>query len=255
MTAIKNVENKHILITGGASGIGAATAILVASRGAKVVVSDRNTQQGEAVVKQICDAGGTATFIAADVSDVDSVAALFSHAKAIYGPVNVAINNAGIDHTPTPMHLVDDAVFHKNVAVNLAGVWYCMKQEIIQMLENGGGHVINIASVAGLHSAPTIAAYSATKHAVMGLTKSAAVEYAKANIRVNAVCPSFIRTPMVENVLSHVDERVRNAMIKANPMKRLGEVHEIAAALAWLCSDESSFMTGQSVVLDGGMLA
>ena len=255
MKSVGNLENKHILITGGASGIGAATALLVASRGAKVVVSDQNRQQGEAIVEQICAKGGVATFIAADVSDSDSVVALFTQAKAAYGPVNVTINNAGIDHKPTPMHLVDDAVFHRNVAVNLAGVWYCMKQAIIQMLDNGGGHVINIASVAGLHSAPTIAAYSATKHGVMGLTKSAAVEYARANIRVNAVCPSFVRTPMVENVLANVDERVRNAMIKANPMKRLGEVEEIAGALAWLCSDESSFMTGQSVVLDGGMLA
>lgn len=251
----KDLSDKHILITGGASGIGAATAVLVASRGAKVIVSDRNTEQGAAVVSQITELGGSAHFIAADVSDVDSVASLFVQAKAHFGAVNVAINNAGIDHTPAPMHLVDDAVFHQNVAVNLAGVWYCMKQEIIQMLENGGGHVINIASVAGLHSAPSIAAYSATKHGVMGLTKSAAVEYAKANIRVNAVCPSFVRTPMVENVLANVDERVRNAMVKANPMKRLGEVNEIAGALAWLCSDESSFMTGQSVVLDGGMLA
>jgi NAD(P)-dependent dehydrogenase (short-subunit alcohol dehydrogenase family) len=255
MKSDNRLDSKHILITGGASGIGAAAAILVASRGAKVVVSDRNQQQGEGVVAQICAEGGIATFINADVSDSNSVIALFAQAKNLYGPVNVAINNAGIDHKPTPMHLVDDAVFHQNVAVNLAGVWYCMKQEIIQMLGNGGGHVINIASVAGLHSAPTIAAYSATKHGVMGLTKSAAVEYAKSNIRVNAVCPSFIRTPMVENVLANVDERVRNAMIKANPMKRLGEVHEIAGALAWLCSDESSFMTGQSIVLDGGMLA
>lgn len=249
------LENKHILITGGASGIGAATARLVASRGAKVLVSDLNQQQGEELVAQIGKEGGVATYMPVDVSDPESVTVLFSQAKTVYGPVNVAINNAGIDHKPTPMHLADDAVFQQNVAVNLAGVWYCMKQEILQMLENGGGHVINIASVAGLHSAPTIAAYSATKHGVIGLTKSAAVEYAKANIRVNAVCPSFIRTPMVENVLANVDERVRNAMIKANPMKRLGEVHEVAGALAWLCSDESSFMTGQSLVLDGGMLA
>ncbi|WP_340680051.1 glucose 1-dehydrogenase [Paraglaciecola sp.] len=255
MALSNSVENKHILITGGASGIGAATASLLASRGAKMTISDVNSALGETLVKQIVNAGGQAMFIYADVSDAQSVAELFNQAKANYGAVQAAINNAGIDHTPQAMHLVDDAVFHRNIAVNLAGVWYCMKQEIIQMLGNGGGHVINVASVAGLRSAPMIAAYSATKHGVMGLTKSAAVEYAKANIRFNAICPSFIRTPMVENVLANVDERVRNGMLKANPMKRLGEVEEIATALAWLCTDESSFMTGQSVVLDGGMLA
>jgi len=255
MTPTNSVENKHILITGGASGIGAATASLLASRGAKITISDVNRDMGQQLCEKIISAGGKAVFVYADVSDAESVAQLFTQAKAHFGAVNVAINNAGIDHTPQHMHLVDDAVFHRNVAVNLAGVWYCMKQAICQMLDNGGGHVINLASVAGLRSAPMIAAYSATKHGVMGLTKSAAVEYAKANIRFNAVCPSFIRTPMVENVLANVDERVRAGMIKANPMKRLGEVGEIAAAIAWLCTDESSFMTGQSVVLDGGMLA
>ena len=255
MALSNSVVDKHILITGGASGIGAATAKLLASRGAKVSISDINRDLGQQVLEQIQSGGGQAQFFDADVSDAESVAKLFTQVKAHYGAVQVAINNAGIDHPPQAMHLVDDAVFHRNVAVNLAGVWYCMKHEITQMLDNGGGHVINIASVAGLRSAPMIAAYSATKHGVMGLTKSAAVEYAKANIRFNAVCPSFIRTPMVENVLAQVDERVKNAMLKANPMKRLGEVDEIAGALAWLCSDESSFMTGQSVVLDGGMLA
>lgn len=250
-----SVEDKHILVTGAASGIGKATAILLASRGAKVTISDINVALGDALANKIVAEGGRARFIPCDVSQAESVKSLFEQLTDGFGPLNVAINNAGIDHKPQAMHLIDDRVFHQNIAVNLTGVWYCMKQEITQMLQHGGGHIINIASVAGLRSAPMVAPYSATKHAVMGLTKSAAVEYAKANIRFNAVCPSFIRTPMVENVLANVDEKIRNRMIKANPMKRLGEVSEIAGALAWLCSDESSFMTGQSVVLDGGMLA
>ncbi|MFQ3237067.1 MAG: NAD(P)-dependent dehydrogenase (short-subunit alcohol dehydrogenase family) [Paraglaciecola sp.] len=250
-----SVNAKHIVITGGASGIGEYTAILLAKRGAKVTLGDLNHIDGNALAQRINDDGGQALFIALDVSQADSVAAFFQHAITTMGPIDVAINSAGIDHVPKPMLEVDDAVFHKNIAVNLAGVWYCMKQEIAHMLDNGGGHVINLASVAGIRAAPTLSAYSAAKHGVMGLTKSAAVEYARANIRFNAVCPSFIRTPMVENVLANVDERVRQAMIKANPMKRLGEPQEVAAALAWLCTDESSFMTGQSVVLDGGMTA
>lgn len=250
-----SVTDKHIVITGGASGIGEYSAILLARRGARVTIGDLNKVTGVALTKRINDDGGVARFFPVDVSQADSVAEFFQQSIAALGPIKVAINNAGIDHLPKPMLEIDDATFHQNVAVNLAGVWYCMKQEIAHMLENGGGHVINMASVAGLRAAPTLSAYCATKHGVMGLTKSAAVEYARANIRFNAVCPSFIRTPMVENVLANVDERVHQAMIKANPMKRLGEPQEVAAALAWLCTNESSFMTGQSVVLDGGMTA
>jgi NAD(P)-dependent dehydrogenase (short-subunit alcohol dehydrogenase family) len=130
-----------------------------------------------------------------------------------------------------------------------------MRAAIGCLAPNGGGHVINVASVAGLRSSPMISAYSASKHGVIGLTKSAAVEYARANIRFNAICPSFIDTPMVQNTLAKLDERGQNAIVKANPMKRLGKPEEIAGAMAWLCSDESSFMTGQTMVLDGGLLA
>jgi NAD(P)-dependent dehydrogenase (short-subunit alcohol dehydrogenase family) len=250
-----SVRGKHILITGGASGIGAASAKLLANRGAKVTVADMNTALGEELVAQIISDGFEASFLAVDVSEADSVASMFAVAKDNFGLVDIVVNNAGIDHLPAPLAEVDDAIWHKNIAVNLTGVWYCMKQAIKQMLANGGGHVINISSVAGIHSAPLVAPYCATKHGVIGLTKTAAVEYAKANIRVNAVCPSFIRTPMVEKMLDQVGEKMANKLIRGNPMKRLGEVDEIATAIAWLCSDESSFMTGNSVVLDGGMTA
>lgn len=250
-----DVSNKTILITGAGSGIGAETTRLLAERGATLFLADIN----ESAVKDLSDSivalGGRAGYCKVDVSSAASVAAMFEKAGDSFGKLDVVINNAGIDHTPTPMHQIDNEVFDRNIAVNLAGVWYCMKQAIESMLQQGGGHIINVASVAGLRSSPMISAYSAAKHGVIGLTRSAAVEYARNNIRVNAVCPSFVKTPMVQNVLDQLDERRAAALVKANPMKRLGQPEEIAAALAWLCSDESSFMTGQQVVLDGGMLA
>ena len=250
-----NVTGKHILITGGGSGIGAASAKLLSRRGALVGIADLNIDNANAVAESIVNEGGKAYALAVDVTDSQQVKEMFSAAFERQEKVDVIINNAGIDHFPAPMVDVDDAVFMKNIQVNLAGVWYCMKNALKHMTATGGGHIINIASVAGLRSAPMISAYSASKHGVIGLTKSAAVEYARANIRINAVCPSFVDTPMVQNVLSKLDERGQKGLVKANPMKRLGKPDEIANAIAWLCSDESSFMTGQSVVLDGGMLA
>ncbi|WP_026374838.1 SDR family NAD(P)-dependent oxidoreductase [Aestuariibacter salexigens] len=250
-----DVQGKKILITGAASGIGAATAALLAERGASLFLSDINKDALQQQQEKLAASGTDVASLACDVSDAQSVQRLFASALEHLGGIDVCINNAGIDHTPTPLHLTDDETFARVMQVNTTGVWLCMKQALQVMLNAKAGHIINLASVAGLRSSPMIAAYAASKHAVMGLTKSAAVEYAKMNIRVNAVCPSFVNTPMVQNVLSHMDERAANALVKANPMKRLGNVEEIAYALAWLCSDESSFMTGQSVVLDGGMLA
>lgn len=250
-----DVSEKHILITGAGSGIGAASATLLASRGAHVGVADLNASNAQTVVDQILAAGGNAYALMVDVSDADSVKAMFADAIANGGAINAIINNAGIDHKPAPMLDVSDDTLAANIAVNLTGVWLCMKGAIAHMLQNGGGQVINIASVAGLKASPTLSAYSATKHAVVGLSKTAAFEYARANIRVNAVCPSFVDTPMVQSVLASLDERGQRAIVGANPMKRLGKAEEIASAIAWLCSDESSFMTGQSVVLDGGLTA
>lgn len=250
-----NVEGKHILITGGGSGIGAASAKTLCERGALVGVADLNMNAAEALVHELKEEGGNAYAVKVDVTEPTEVNAMFEAAFSEQAKLDVIINNAGIDHFPAPLTEVDDAMFMKNIQVNLAGVWYCMKNALKHMAVNGGGHIINIASVAGLRSAPMISAYSASKHGVIGLTKSAAVEYARANIRINAVCPSFVDTPMVQGVLSKLDERGQKAMVGANPMKRLGKPEEIANAIAWLCSDESSFMTGQSVVLDGGMLA
>lgn len=250
-----NVEGKHILITGGGSGIGAASARVLCQRDALVGVADLNMDNATQLVSELTEAGGKAYAVSVDVTEVEQVKAMFAAALAQNSKIDVVINNAGIDHFPAPLTEVDDAMFMKNIQVNLAGVWYCMKNALTHMTQHGGGHIINVASVAGLRSAPMISAYSASKHGVIGLTKSAAVEYARANIRINAVCPSFVDTPMVQGVLSKLDERGQKSLVAANPMKRLGKPEEIANAIAWLCSDESSFMTGQSVVLDGGMLA
>ncbi|MFA3792350.1 SDR family NAD(P)-dependent oxidoreductase [Aliiglaciecola sp. SL4] len=250
-----NVENKHIVVTGGASGIGAKTTELLASRGAKVFFGDRNVAAGEALSQSLQEQGYSVAFCELDVTQNDSVKAFYAAAIDKFGQIHVSLNNAGVDHTPARMLDVPDEDFHRNIAINLTGVWYCMKQAIAHMLTVGGGQVINLASVAGVSGAPTIAAYGASKHGVIGLTKSVAIEYARSNIRVNAVCPSFVKTPMVENVLANFNEKQQNTLVRANPMKRLGEVDEIAYAIAWLCSDESSFMTGHSMVLDGGLTA
>lgn len=249
------VNGKHIVVTGGASGIGAETAKLLCQRGAKVFIGDLNEQAGEEFVADLTKNGGIAAFSAVDVSEQDSVASFFQAAIANFGDIDVALNNAGIDHKPGPMHEISDAEYHRNIAVNLTGVWYCMKQQISHMLGTGGGHIINLASVAGTVGSPMISAYCAAKHGVIGLTKSAAIEYARANIRINAVCPSFVNTPMVEHTMSYMNDKQKHALVNANPMKRLGEPMEIATAIAWLCTDESSFITGQSVVLDGGLTA
>ncbi|KAF0569638.1 MULTISPECIES: SDR family NAD(P)-dependent oxidoreductase [Psychrobacter] len=250
-----DVAGKRILITGGASGIGAASALLLASRGAKVVIGDMAEEMGEAVAKQGQDAGNSIVFKKVDVTSGDEVRALFDFAVETLGGLDVVVNNAGIDHKPSPMHELSDDDFDRNIAVNLKGVWHCMRAAVNCMIPNGGGHVINVASIAGLRSAPMISAYSAAKHGVMGLTKSAAHEYARANIRFNAVCPSFIDTPMVRNTMATMDERTQQATIKASPLRRLGNVSEISSAIAWLASDESSFMNGHAFTLDGGMLA
>lgn len=250
-----DVTGKRILITGGASGIGAASALLLASRGAKVVIGDMAEEMGESVAQQGRDAGNSIVFKKVDVTSGDEVRALFDFAVETLGGLDVVVNNAGIDHKPSPMHELSDEDFDRNIDVNLKGVWHCMRAAINCMIPNGGGHVINVASIAGLRSAPMISAYSAAKHGVMGLTKSAAHEYARANIRFNAVCPSFIDTPMVRNTMATMNERAQQATVKASPLRRLGEVDEVSAAIAWLASDESSFMNGHAFTLDGGMLA
>ena len=243
-------KNKRtIVITGAGSGIGAAAAKHFVALGDDVILLDINAQS-LADTAQTLGSDKVTTHVL-DVADKSSVLDVFASIEKI----DVLVNNAGIEHIPTPMHLVSDEMLDKNLNINVKGVWWCMQQALHKMLAQGQGNIINIASVAGLRSAPMIAAYSATKHAVIGITKSAAVEYARQNIRINAVCPSFIDTDMVRRTLALMDEKGQRSIVGANPMKRLGQVEEIANAIVWLASEESGFMTGHAMTLDGGMTA
>jgi NAD(P)-dependent dehydrogenase (short-subunit alcohol dehydrogenase family) len=242
-------NNRTIVITGAGAGIGAAAAKHFVALGDDVILLDINAQS-LADTAQTLGSDNVTTHVL-DVADKSSVLDVF----ASIDKMDVLVNNAGVEHIPTPMHLVSDEMLDKNLNINVKGLWWCMQQALHKMLAQGQGNIINIASVAGLRSAPMIAAYSATKHAVIGITKSAAVEYARQNIRINAVCPSFIDTDMVRRTLSIMDEKGQRSIVGANPMKRLGDVDEIANAIVWLASDESSFMTGHAMTLDGGMTA
>jgi NAD(P)-dependent dehydrogenase (short-subunit alcohol dehydrogenase family) len=248
------VEGKVALITGGSSGIGRATALLFGREGAKVVVADYNAEGGERTVKTIKDAGGTAVFHAADVSNPQDVDGLMHKIVETYGRLDCAFNNAGIEGQ---MALTPDCTienWNRVIAIDLTSVFLCMKYEIPLMLRHGGGAIVNTASVAGLQGLASAPAYVAAKHGVAGLTKTAALEFAQKGIRVNAVCPGFIRTPMVDRVL---DKGVfsEEQIFAAEPMHRMGKPEEIAEAVLWLCSDASSFVTGLPMPVDGGYVA
>ncbi len=248
------LSNKNIIITGASSGIGAAAAKWLAKHNAYVLLADIDSESGLAVAEQIRGEGGKAVFIEVDVSDGNSVSAMMDRAVELAGAVDVAINNAGVEHANIPLAECDEELWDRTMNINLKGVFLCMKQQILHM-QKQGGHIINLASVAGLHSAPYLAPYAASKHGVVGLTRSAAVEYARYNIRCNAVCPGVIRTPMAERALQAMSEKKRVATMQGNPMRRMGEPTEIAKVIAWLASDESSFLTGETIRVDGGMLA
>lgn len=244
-------DGKVALVTGGGSGIGRATAIAFAREGAKVVIGNRNSEAGEAVVKEIQDAGGEASFLRTDVSVEEDVKALVDLAASKYGRLDVAFNNAGIGGDAGPMADQTSENFDQVMGINVKGVWLSMKYQIKQMLLSGGGAIVNNSSVGGLLGFPGIGIYSASKHAVMGLTKSAALEYSAHGVRVNAVNPAVIRTPMADGLAlgRKVDVDDFGAM---HPIGRIGEPHEVADAVLWLCSDKASFVTGTATCVDGG---
>src|SRR5215471_14692570 len=245
------VEGKVALITGGASGIGRAIALTFAREGAKLIIADMNAEGGQQTVHMIIEQGGEAIFVKTDVSKAIEVQALISRAVETYGRLDCAHNNAGISgggRALTAEYL--EETWQRVLAVNLTGVWLCMKYEIPQMLSQGSGAIVNTASVAGLIGARGLAAYVASKHGVVGLTKTAALEYAQHGIRVNCVCPGVIETPMTARGLSDPERR---AQIMANePMGRVGTPEEIVEAVVWLCSDAASFVTGHTMTVDGG---
>jgi NAD(P)-dependent dehydrogenase (short-subunit alcohol dehydrogenase family) len=246
------VEGKSGLVTGAAGGIGRATAIALAREGAAVVVNDLEARRadGEETVRLISAAGGRAAFVAADVSRLDECARLVAETVAAFGRLDFAHNNAGIERHGLVQETTE-LDFDDVIAVNLKGVWLGMRAQIPQMLEQGGGSIVNTASLAGLIAVPALSAYIASKFGVVGLTKAAAIETANQGIRVNCVCPAFIRTPMTE----HLDAERQAELVAPQAMKRPGEPEEVADAVVWLCSDRSSFVTGVALPVDAGSTA
>jgi NAD(P)-dependent dehydrogenase (short-subunit alcohol dehydrogenase family) len=248
------LEGKVGLVTGGTSGIGRDTAVVFAKAGAKVVVAGRREVEGEETVELIRAAGGDALFVKTDVSKASEVDALVQKVVERFGRLDVVFNNAGIEGVWVPIVRQSEEDWDRTIDINLKGVWLCLKYEIRQMLkQGGGGAIVNMASVTGLVGSAGAAAYSASKHGVLGLTKSAALETAKSRIRINAICPAVVETPMGARLFGA--PAVHKQVIGLHPIGRLGRPMEIAEAVVWMCSDRASFMTGQSLVLDGGFLA
>jgi NAD(P)-dependent dehydrogenase (short-subunit alcohol dehydrogenase family) len=250
----RDLEGKVALVAGGTSGIGRETSILFAKAGAKVVVAGRREAEGQETVELVRAAGGDSLFVKADVSKASEVEALIKNTAEKFGRLDVAFNNAGTEGVWAPIIRQSEEDWDRTIAINLKGVWLCLKYEIRQMLkQDGGGAIVNMASILGLIGSAGVAAYSASKHGVIGLTKTAALENAKSGIRINAVCPGFIETAMADRTLC--TPGVRKYVVGCHPIGRLGTPMEIAEAVVWMCSDRASFMTGQSLVLDGGFLA
>lgn len=244
---------KVALVTGAASGIGRTTAQLYASEGAKVVVSDVSEKGGEETVRLIQDNGSDAVFIQTDISDPVQCETLVNGTLEAYGRLDYACNNAGIGGESNPVGDYGIESWQKVIAVNLSGVFYCMRYEIPAMLETGGGAIVNMASILGLVGFASAPAYVAAKHGVVGLTKNAAIEYADQGIRVNSVGPAFIRTPMIAELENNPDSY--QMLLSLHPMGRLGEPSEIAELVIWLSSEKASFVTGAYYAADGGYLA
>jgi len=252
---MKEFEGKVALVTGGGSGIGRATALAFAREGAQVVIGNRNVERGEETVAMIRGAGGTASFQRTDVVVASEVEALIDRAVETCGRLDVAFNNAGIEGDVKPT-LIDhtEANFDAVMGVNVKGVWLSMKYEIPQMLKTGGGAIVNCSSVAGVIGFPGIGIYSASKHAVIGLTKAAALEFSAQGIRVNAVNPAVIDTEMVDRLADGMNVK-KDDLTTFHPIGRLGRVEEVAEAVLWLCSDKASFVTGHSMMVAGGFTA
>jgi NAD(P)-dependent dehydrogenase (short-subunit alcohol dehydrogenase family) len=253
------VEGKVALVTGGASGIGRATALALAREGAKLIIADMQEDGGHQTVHMITEQGGEAMFVKTDVTQAHAVEALISTAVETYGRLDCAHNNAGISGlgiAGTQRALTADYPeerWHQVIAINLTGVWLCMKYELAQMLTQGGGAIVNTASDAGLVGLPYASAYVASKHGVVGLTKTAALEYAQQGIRVNCVCPGYIATPMTAPGRQDPERMAR--IIASEPIGRMGQPEEVAEAVVWLCSDAASFVTGHTMTVDGGYVA
>ncbi|HSR30608.1 MAG TPA: SDR family oxidoreductase [Anaerolineae bacterium] len=247
-------EGKVALVTGAGSGIGRAISLAFADEGSRVVVADVDVTTGEETAHAITEVGAEAIFLQADVGKGEQVKAMIHKAVATYGHLDCACNNAGIAGTMARVADCTEENWDQTIQINLKGIWLCMKYEILQMLKQGYGVIVNTSSAAGLVGLHGWSPYVASKHGVIGLTRSAALEYAKANIRVNAVCPSIIKTGMAE-CFTGGDQRVEDYILGQQALNRMGTPEEVAAAVVWLCSEEASFVTGHALAVDGGLLA
>lgn len=241
------------VVTGGASGIGRATALLLASRGARVMVADRDVEQASEAVEEIAGSGGEAAVVATDVTDPAQVQAMVDSAVEHWGRLDIAVNNAGTSGTYAKLSDQPLDEWNRTLAINLTSTFLCLQAEVAAMRTSGGGSIVNVASAAGLIGFANLPAYVASKHGVVGLTKSVALEVARKGIRVNVVCPGTVRTPMLRGFAGS-DEAI-DAMAAPSPIGRAAEPEEIADAIVWLCSGASSYVTGTALSVDGGVLA
>lgn len=248
------VEGKVALVTGAASGIGRATALALAREGAKLLVCDVDDAQGKSTVGEIAAAGGEARYAHVDVTDESQVEAMLRKALESFGRLDCAVNNAGITGPGGLIPDYDLETWNRILAVDLTGVFLCLKHEIPVLRDAGGGAIVNMASGAGLIAVPGLAPYCASKHGVLGLTKTAALENATSGVRVNAICPGSTDTPLLRGAMAQ-DPRLEKMVLANQPGGRLGLPEEIAEAAVWLCSDRASFVTGESMLVDGGAVA
>jgi NAD(P)-dependent dehydrogenase (short-subunit alcohol dehydrogenase family) len=248
----KMSANKVAIVTGASSGIGRTTAVALAKEGIKIVIAARRDKEGEETLRLVKESGGDGIFVKTDVSNEDSVIALVENTVKRYGRLDYAFNNAGVVEDPAPFANKTSSIFDKIMAVNVKGVYLSMKHEIPQMLRNGGGGaIVNTSSTYGIIGNPQLPIYVASKHAILGLTKAAALEYAKDGIRINAVAPGAIETEMMEQSIGN-DKQLRQALVALHPIGRAGKPEEIANAVVWLLSDKASFVTGHTLIVDGG---
>jgi len=245
-------QDKVVLVTGGNSGIGRAAALMFAREGAQVVIAARREDKGNAVLQEIQNLKGKARFVRTDVTKIEDIENLFKVIGDEYGRLDCAFNNAGVS-SPTMRRVVNTTMDEWDwmMNTNLKGVWRCMKYEIPLMLKQGGGAIVNNSSLAGIHTEVGLSVYAASKHGVLGLTRAAALDYAHRKIRINAVCPGFIHTPMLEEPWQ-LNPQIKDITMALVPMKRFGKPEEIAGAVVWMCSEEASFMTGKEMVIGGG---
>jgi NAD(P)-dependent dehydrogenase (short-subunit alcohol dehydrogenase family) len=247
-------DQKVAIVTGGSSGIGRATAVALAKEGVRIIVGDRRANEGEETVQIVKEAGGDGICIKTDVANEDDVKALVEKTVKVYGRLDYAFNNAGIAETPTSLVEEKPSDFDKIMDVNVRGVWLCMKYEIPQMIQRGSGAIVNMSSGTGLIGSPQNPIYDASKHAVLGLTKSAAVGYAKSGIRINAIAPGGVKTDMALQVAED-NKQFMETLKSMHPIGRFAEPEEIANAVVWLLSDKASFVVGHTLLVDGGLIS